>query len=259
MAVGPPRHRFERTAAAAPPANGGISPSTVAPFFILVALINIFAVATRFDALAAKLPPELGPALMIGQFPLLLLAGYFEGRIDYGPQMKELPLWMRLDSKPVKVAFTFAFIYIACVALQTWDVSIGPMDPTPPAQWPLKQRAMWFTIFTAGFFFPFYLAATGALIPVLRVVTKPLRALPSAVGAILALVIGGGLGILVFAAATDSEVKAFIKMLKAMYTAHPEIGVALTALPVVGPLVLGLFVGSSRGGSRSPARAGNTS
>src|SRR5688572_22992797 len=142
MAIGPPRARFERAhAATAPAPTTGLSPATVAPFFVLVALINIFAVATRFDALAAKLPPELGPALMIGQFPLLLLAGYFEGRIDYGPQMKELPLWMRLDSKPVKVAFTFAFIYIACVAQQTWDLSIGPMDPTPPAQWPLDRKS----------------------------------------------------------------------------------------------------------------------
>src|SRR5688500_4021606 len=158
MAIGPPRARFERAhAATAPAPTTGLSPATVAPFFVLVALINIFAVATRFDALAAKLPPELGPALMIGQFPLLLLAGYFEGRIDYGPQMKELPLWMRLDSKPVKVALTFAF-----------------------------------------------------------------------------------------SAAPSSELKAYIKMLKSTYTAHPEIGVALTVLPVVGPLVLGLFLGKTK-------------
>jgi hypothetical protein len=220
-----------------------LSPRTVAPYFILVGLIHAFAVATRFDALAMKIPPAVGVALMIGQFPLILLSGYFEGRIDYGKQMAELPLWMRIKSKPVKIAFTFAFIYIACVALQTWNVSIGPIDPTPPAQWPLEKRAMWFAIFTAGMFFPFYLAATGALIPLLRFVTKPLRALPAAAGALIAIAVGGGIGILVFSLATNSKLKAFIAEIKGVFAAHPAIGVGITFASVFGPLLLGLLLG----------------
>ncbi|MCB9624793.1 MAG: hypothetical protein H6723_15885 [Sandaracinus sp.] len=38
---------------------------------------------------------------------------------------------MRIDSRPVKLSFTFAFTYLAIVLLQTWDVEIGPVDPTP--------------------------------------------------------------------------------------------------------------------------------
>ena len=233
------------TLAAVPPAmppSQPLSPRSVAPYFILVGLIHAFAVATRFDALAAKLPAAVAPALMIGQFPLILLSGYFEGRIDYGQQMVELPLWMRIKSKPVKIAFTFAFIYICCVALQTWDVSIGPIDPTPPAVWPQTQRAAWFAMFTAGMFFPFYLAATSLLIPLLRFLTTPLRALPAAAGALIAIALGGGIGVLVFTLVTNSKLKAFIASIKETIKADPAIAIGVTALTVFGPMVLGLFL-----------------
>jgi len=220
-----------------------LSPATVAPYFILVSLIHAFAVATRFDALAAKLPPAIGPALMVGQFPLIVLSGYFEGRIDYGTQMKELPLWMRLKSRPVKIAFTLAFIYISCVALQTWDVSFGPIDPTPPLAWTTEKRAMWFAMFTAGMFFPFYLAATGALIPILRTLTLPLRALPAIAGGLIALAVGGGLGLLVFSLVTNSKLKAFIAGIKATFEAQPAIGVGITIGTLLVPLLLSAILG----------------
>jgi hypothetical protein len=152
-----------------------MSPRTLAPFFIVVALINAIAVATRFDLLAAKLPAGAPLGVMLAVVPLLVLAGYFEGRLDYGETLAELPLWMRIKSVPVKLAFTFGFIYLTCVALQTWDIKIGPIDPSPPASFPPERRAMWFAIFTGGMFFPFYLAATAILIPGLRGLTWPLR------------------------------------------------------------------------------------
>src|SRR3569832_3007583 len=99
---------------------------------------------------------------------------------------------------------------IAGVTLQTPHFSIGPLDPTPPLAFPPAQRALWFAMFTAGMFFPFYLAAAGGLIPVLRVLTRPLRAVPLVAGAITALVLGGVLGIGVFALATRTPVVAFI-------------------------------------------------
>lgn len=223
----------------------GIAPKQVAPYFLLVGLIHAFAVATRFDAFAAKIPPAVGVALMIGQFPLIMLSGYFEGRIDYGPTMADFPLWMRIKSAPVKIAFTFAFIYIACVALQTWNVSIGPIDPTPPTVWSLEKRAMWFAIFTAGMFFPFYLAATGLLIPVLRFLTRPLRTLPAAAGALIAIVAGGGIGILVFTLVTNSKLKQFIAGIKQVFSNHPAIGVGITFASVFGPMIVGLILGKA--------------
>lgn len=222
----------------------GLEPRRLAPFFMMVAVVQIAAVASRFDLVAAKLPVGAAPGIMAAVVPLLVLAGYFEGRLDYGDSVSEMPLWMRIRSVPVKVAFTFGFIYLACVALQTFDLSIGPLDPTPPTAFPAAQRAMWFAMFTGGMFFPFYLAAAGALIPLLRLLTAPLRALPAALGAAVALLVGGALGLFILSAATSTAFPAFVKGLVAAYKAAPEIGATITVVTTLGPLILGLVRGS---------------
>lgn len=224
-------------------------PSAFAPYFLLAALVHLAGIATRFDALAAKLPPVVGPALMVAQFPLLLLSGYFESRIEYEETSADFPLWMKIKSKPVKLAFTFAFIFIALVPLQTWDVSIGPLDPTPPLSFPLQQRALWFGMFTVGMFFPFYLAATGALVPVLRIVTWPLRLLPPVVAGLLALVAGGGLGVVVLALVSSQRVGAFVGQIRDAYRANPAIGLVVSALALVVPYLIGLIRGRDEAGA----------
>jgi len=219
-----------------------IAPRTVAPFFILLALINAGAVATRFDLVAQKLPAGAPFAVMLAVVPLLLLGGYFEGRIDYDETLATLPLWMRIKSKPVKLAFTFGFMYLACVTLQTWNVSIGPVNPNPPLTFPPAQRAMWFGIFTAGMFFPFYLAATSLLIPLLRLLTKPFRAMPAAVGAFGSLVLGGMIGVLVLTAVTSSKLGAFIKSIKDFINSDPAIALGVTLVTTLVPLAIGLIL-----------------
>lgn len=217
-----------------------LSPRVVAPYFVLVALIHIAAVATLFDLVAAKIPATARLAIMLGQAPLLVLSGYFEGRLDYGTEGNGMPLWMRIKSVPVKVAFTFAFVYIATVTLQTLHFSIGPLDPTPPLAFPPAQRALWFAMFTAGMFFPFYLAAAGGLIPVLRALTSPFRALPDAVGAILSLIVGGALGIGIFALATKTSIGAFITGIKASIDADPKLSIGVTLAVTLVPTLIGL-------------------
>lgn len=153
-----------------------LKPSTLAPFFMLTALFHFASVASRFDLVAAKLPASVQAAILFAQLPLLLVEGYFEGRIDYGPGVG--PIWMRIKSQPVKIAFTFGFLFLVTVVMQTWSISLGPIDPTPPKEWPDAQRAGWFAMFTAGMFFPNYLAAASSLIPALRTITTPLRKFP---------------------------------------------------------------------------------
>jgi hypothetical protein len=222
---------------------GSLSPRQVAPLFVIIALINAAAVAARFDLLAAKLPAGAALGVMLAVVPLLVLGGYFEGRIDYGDTMAELPLWMRIKSVPVKLAFTFGFIYLTCVALQTWDVNIGPLDPTPPASFPPERRAMWFAIFTAGMFFPFYLAATSLLIPGLRALTWPLRELPAMAGGLLAIVVGGGIGVLVLSAVTSSKIGAFVAAIRDTYKAHPGTAIGISVAATLIPLAVGIVRG----------------
>jgi hypothetical protein len=220
-----------------------LAPATVAPYFILVALIHLASVWTRFDLVAAKLPHGMAEALMLGQFPLILLSGYFEGRIDYGETMDSLPLWMRIKSKPVKLAFTFGFIYIACVSLQALNFSIGPIDPTPPLSFPPTQRALWFGMFTVGMFFPFYLAATGLLIPILRALTKPLRAAPTLVGGVVALALGAAIGVGVFALATKTKLPDFIAGIKNTINNDPVLAISVTLGMTFGPMLIGFVLG----------------
>jgi hypothetical protein len=217
-----------------------MSPRQLAPFFVVVALVNAAAVATRFDLLAAKLPGGAALGVMLAVVPLILLAGYFEGRIDYGETLAGLPLWMRIKSVPVKLAFTFGFIYLTCVALQTWDIKIGPLDPTPPASFPPETRAMWFAIFTGGMFFPFYLAATSVLIPGLRLLTAPLRKLPVAAGGAIALVVGGGIGVLVLAAVTSTKVGDFLRGVSAAFKANPGAAAGISLASTLVPLAVGI-------------------
>ena len=219
----------------------------VAPYFLVVAIIHAAAVATRFDQIAAVLPGGVATAMMVAQFPLLLLSGYFEGRLDYGPQSAALPLWMRIRSIPVKLAFTFGFMFVATVVLQTLHVSIGPIDPTPPVELSPDKRAMWFAIFTAGMFFPFYLAATGLLVPVLRVVTAPARAFAPAIGGVVALALGGAIGAVVLALATRTSVPAFVAAAKAGIAMNPPLALALVVATTLGPLSIGLVRGKNSG------------
>jgi len=169
-----------------------MAPRKLAPFFVLTALVHAASVATRFDALAAQIPADLQSAILFAQLPLLLVEGYFEGMLEYGPGVG--PVWMRIKSRPVKLSFTFAFIYLVTVVFQTWGISLGPLDPTPPKEWPEMQRAAWFAMFTGGMFFPNYLAATSSIIPALRALTSPLRKLPSVVAVALASVAGVAAG-----------------------------------------------------------------
>jgi hypothetical protein len=175
-------------------ARAPLDPSRLAPFFLFAALLHAVTILTRFDEVARMLPPVVASSLLLGTVAMLFVEGYFEGRLDYGPTLAELPLWMRIKSGPVKAAFTFAFTYLAIVALQTWDISIGPIDPTPPPEMPLSMRAMWFGMFTFGMFFVNYLAATSILIPFFRAATMPLRFLPGVVGVAIASVVGVGVG-----------------------------------------------------------------
>ncbi|MFV8753777.1 hypothetical protein ACNOYE_24805 [Nannocystaceae bacterium ST9] len=224
-------------------ARAPLDPRHLAPFFVLAALLHALAIASRFDEVARQLPPLVASSVLLASVAMLFVEGYFEGRLDYGPTLAELPLWMRIKSGPVKAAFTFAFTYLAIVALQTWDVEIGPIDPTPPPEWSLAQRAQWFGMFTFGMFFVNYLAATSILIPVFRALTTPLRALPGIVGVAIASVVGvaagWGLSELVASLLLKDRVAAG-QDAWAQLTAAPMIAIPIALTVTIVPILVGL-------------------
>jgi len=220
-----------------------VKPSTLAPLFILTGLFHALSVASRFDVVAAQIPESVSAAIMFAQLPLLLVEGYFEGRLDYGPGVG--PTWMRIKSQPVKIAFTFAFLYLVTVIMQTWQISLGPIDPTPPKEWPTAQRAGWFAMFTAGMFFPNYLAAASSLIPALRAITAPLRKLPAIVALVIASLVGVGAGYGLVVAIGNATLGSKIGSAQAMWSAlqeNPTIALPLALAMVWVPILFGLVI-----------------
>jgi hypothetical protein len=227
-----------------------VKPSTLAPLFALTALLHALSVASRFDVVAEQIPASVTAAILFAQLPLLLVEGYFEGRLDYGPGVG--PTWMRIKSQPVKVAFTFGFLYLVTVVMQTWDISLGPIDPTPPKVWPMAQRAGWFAMFTAGMFFPNYLAASSSLIPALRTITAPLRKLPTLAAVTIASVVGvmAGYGaVILIGNAKVGEKIGAAQALWASLQENPTIALPLALAMTWVPILFGLVIDRR---SRSP-------
>lgn len=213
-----------------------LSPRIMAPFFWITGLFHLAAVISRFPDLALLLPAGLSTAILVAHLPLILVEGYFEGRLDYGPKVVQLPLWMRIDSRAVKLTFTFAFVYLCVVVFQTWDINLGPVDFSPPAEWPLAQRAGWFALFTVGFAFPNYLAAMGFFLPALRVITAPLRSLPALISVLLLVAFGGAVAWFGLEHVPFPEISAHVAAWKARFEADPYLSTLIT---VGVPLIFG--------------------
>jgi hypothetical protein len=150
---------------------------------------------------------------------------------------------MRIQSRPIKLAFTFGFVYITLVALQTWHVSFGPVNPSPPAEWPTAQRAFWFAMLTVGMSFPFYVAATSSLIPVLRALTWPMRRLPRVAGGLVSLVVGAGFGVIVLALVTSTRITSFANSVSERIQQDPALTTSVILATTLGPLIFGLVLG----------------
>jgi hypothetical protein len=225
-----------------------VKPSTLAPFFALTGLFHALSVASRFDVLAEQIPSSVSAAILFAQLPLLLVEGYFEGRLDYGDGVG--PTWMRIKSKPVKISFTFAFLFLVTVIMQTWNISLGPIDPTPPKEWPMQQRALWFAMFTGGMFFPNYLAAAASLIPALRTITAPLRKIPAIAAVAIASLVGVAAGYALVMALGNAKLGDRIGAAQALWQSlqeNPTIALPLALGMVWVPILFGLVIDKRAG------------
>jgi len=223
-----------------------LEPGKLAPLFAVLASFHGLALITRFDVVAAEVPASVAAAILLAHFPLLLVAGYFEARLDYGESAVRLPLWMRIKSKPVKLAFTLAMTYLGVVVLQAWDISIGPVDPSPPPEWALGQRAMWFAIMSVGMFFPNYLLTCSVLIPALRTIARPLGRLPSVAALAILGVIGLGIGGGVLFALASQKLQGGIGAIQDALAQSPAMAVGIGLGIILVPIAWGLINARSR-------------
>jgi hypothetical protein len=210
------------------------------PFFTLTTLLHAAAVLSRFDQFRDALPPVVHGALLCSQLPLLLLEAYFIDRLLADETGPKLATWMRIPRGPVRWSLALALTYLALFTLQTWELTIANIDPTPPEVWPPMQRLAWFSGFALIVTFPAYLAATTTLLPVLRVLLRPLRALPAALAVLVAIGLGGGAGLLALALVDVREGATFAALvdIKAAVTAEPLGALLIT---FAGPAIGGAF------------------
>jgi hypothetical protein len=218
-----------------------MDPKKLAPFFIITAIIHLAAVVTLFGPVDAKIKTFaswLPMAILIIQFPLLFIASFFESRLKYDAN-PDFPLWMQIDSKPVKASFTFAFTYLALIALKTWELKFLPANPFPPkgANWDLMTQARWFGIFTVGMFMINFMAATKLLIPLMRKIMLLLKSAPFGLGAGLAAILGIAAGVGAMFAIQSQEFGSMVQVYKAIksnviYMLATTVGVAVLTIIV---------------------------
>ena len=229
-----------------PDVTDKLEPGKLAPLFAVLASFHGLALITRFDVVAAEVPSSVAAAILLAHFPLLLVAGYFEARLDYGESAVRLPLWMRIKSKPVKLAFTLAMTYLGVVVLQAWDISIGPVDPSPPPEWALGQRAMWFAIMSVGMFFPNYLLTCSVLIPALRAIAKPLHRLPPAAALAILSVVGLGIGSVAVIGLASQTLQGGIGAIQGAAAKSPAAAIGIALGIVLFPITWGLVSARSK-------------
>jgi ABC-type antimicrobial peptide transport system permease subunit len=80
------------------------------------------------------------------------------------------------------------------------------------------------------------------LIPILRALTRPLRAVPLVAGAITALILGGAIGIGVFALVTKTQLAAFVDHIQDTIHASPGLAVGVTLGLTLIPMLVGVVL-----------------
>lgn len=207
------------------------TPGGIRAFFALFALFSIACICSRFDVILMQTPDIVALCALFAHGPLLFVAGILELRSRKEVDGDEMPAWMRLKDPFIKAGFTFSLTFLCVVSIQELGVEFGPVDPTPPAEWPLGKRAGWYGMFTFGFAGITYMALVGSVVPVLRAIAKPLRGGSLAVSVPVMALLGGGLAALIMWLGSLAPVQAGLDWLTALLD-DPKIVVAMILVPL---------------------------
>ncbi len=231
----PPTNEPRRSLRAPVVQVGGVPSTAVAVALALVcALLAAACIAARFPPFASKLPTAAASAVFA-------IAGFAIGGAAAAeahlPRGGVGPLWMRVAFAP-KLALALGLSFATTVIAQVLDISLGPVDPSFPANGPFLTNALWFFVFTIGFAGIGMMSAPGVLLPVLGPIARLLRGAPVVLGV---LVLGGvlaGIGIGFDIALTLPAVEALVTRAKAWIDAHEELVTVVTLGIAVVPSLL---------------------
>ena len=216
------------------------SPAALFSLFSLFALVHGLALASRFPELAQRLPPWAPRAVLLTQLPLLLIAVYFDAGIR-GEKPRGLPNWMWLRSGPLKLGLALAFSYFAMVVLQTWDIQLGPVDPTPPPGWPLAVRARHFGLICLAGLLPGYIAMSSLVVPPLRRLARLLQRCPAALAAALLGAVGLLVGLVLLLALESARASEAIASVQDLLHGDGPLMIGVTVGVILIPTLLGLL------------------
>lgn len=210
------------------------APAAATALSLLCAVLAAAAIAARFPPIAALLPTSLG-------LVPFALAGFAVGGAAaaeaHMPRGTVGALWMRVAGPP-KLALALGLSFATTVIAQVLEVSLGPVDPTFPANAPFATNALWFFVFTIGFAGIGMMSAPGLMLPVLHPLARIFRAAPVAVGALILGGVFAAVGVGFSFALELPIVVEYVGKAQAWIDANDKLVMGIMLLLTVGPALL---------------------
>lgn len=206
---------------------------------LLVACLGVLvgAIATRCPPVDAMLPGWVPTAVVGVVGAVLLLVGLLERRT---PRTGAGPVWMQLP-RVLSLCLAAGLSFFTTVFAQTVGVSLGPVDPSFPANVPQGTALLWFFVFTVGFLGVGMMSAPSLMVPLLRVLTVPFAKLPAAALVPLTLTHGALFAVGLVFGANAPVVQAQVARVRDFFDANATLGtLSLVAIAVVPQLLGGL-------------------
>lgn len=138
-------------------------------------VVLALAIASRFPPIAVRLPPGTAPIVVTLVGAVLLMVGLLERRL---PRRKVGPLWMRV-APGVGLTVSLGLTFFTTLVAQVLGVSLLTADPTVAFGTPSITAFNYF-MWTIGFSGVGIFFATPIMVPLLRVLTWPVKRLPLA-------------------------------------------------------------------------------
>lgn len=168
------------------------NPGVFAPLYIFIGLVAFVAFLTRMPGIGPRLDVDIHTLLLVAHGPLLLTAIFFESQFDYGNTINQAR-WLRIAVVPVRIGYVWIILSLLVRILQRYELSLVGFEVSPPFDQSTWEQIAPFATFAAAVGFGFYYIGSIVIIPLLRVLALPFRALPTVL-AVPALVLVGTAG-----------------------------------------------------------------
>ncbi len=170
---------------------------------------------------------------------VLLVTGLIERRL---PRGKVGPLWMRL-APGVGVTVSLGLTFFTTLVFQMLGVSLAVVAPSFPDAPPLLE-AFWYFMFTLGFSGVGAITTPAVMVPLLRLLTWPMRRLPLPLAGALSIFPGALFALGLFAFLGRPDVVEVVEQGRELFRAHPEGLLLVLVVMTAGPSLVSAILPS---------------